>query len=890
MGSPIGDRLLRAAAFIVPADRRADWLAEWRAELDYATNRARQDGTLTATRRSAIRLRAAGAMLHALWLRRDRWRIEPVWQDLQYAVKSLIRNPGFALVTVLTLGIGIGANAAIFSAVRAVLLRPLPFPESEALVSVSTTTVARPLLVGGSSAPPDFVDWRRNLASFAEMAAINANASALTGDGGPAEQVPDAQVTGGFFAVLTVAPLHGRTLTPDDDAMGAPNVVVISHELWMRRFGGRAGVVGESITLDGASARVVGVMPRGFAYPIGAELWLPLKFSEADLTTQRGALYLDVIARLRPGVAMESAQGEMRAYAKRLAESYPRTNADRTASLFVLRAALVGDVKPAMLLLLGAVAFVLLIVCVNVANLVLTRALGRQRELAVRAALGAGRARLIRGLLVESAVLGAAGGAAGLLIAVWATRAIASLDAGLGIPFLDQTRVDAAALWFTMGVSLLVAVLVGILPAWHASSRLDVARRIREDSRTVTGDANRQRLRSGLIVAETALAVVLLVGAGLLMRSFVRLAAVDLGFKTDRVQAFNVSLPTPGYPTPASRAAFMETLMAQLGARPQVEAAGAVFGLPLTDFGYVISMSTLDGRQITDSDEQNKRSLQVRIVTPEYFHAMGIPLRRGRAIEAGDRLGAPAAILVNETAAERLWPGADPLGHNFTLGTRMGQGGERAGGTVVGVVGDARDFGPARPVRPTVFLSHSQFPMSFFSVTVKSRPDAPAVVEMARGIVAAIDANLPIFQVRTMDQLASNVVAQPRLYLMLIGLFAAAAVLLAAIGIYGVLAHNVSQRTREIGIRLALGAPRGQVVRRVVVQASALACAGLVLGLVLAAATGRYIQGLLFGVQPIDSLTYLAVAAGLLLTALVASWLPARRAARVDPIVALRAD
>ncbi len=886
----LGDRFLRAAAFIVPADRRADWLREWRAELDHATNRARNDGTLTAGRRAAIRLRAAGAVMHALWLRRDQWRIEPVWQDLRYAVKSLIRKPGFALVTVLTLGIGIGANATIFSAVRAVLLRPLPFPQTDALVSVSTTTVERPGLVGGSSAPPDFVDWRRDLTSFSEMGAINANASALTGDGGPAEQVPDAEVTGGFFAVLNVAPLHGRFLTPDDDAMGGPGVVVISHALWVRRFGGRPGLVGETIMLDGAPSRVVGVMPRGFAYPIGVELWVPLRFSAAELTAQRGAQYLDVIARLRPGIAMEPAQGELRAYAKRLAERYPRTNADRTASLFALRAALVGDVKPAMLVLVGAVAFVLLIVCVNVANLVLTRALGRRRELAVRAALGAGRARLVRGLLVESAVLGAAGGIAGLFMAVWATKAIASLDADVGIPLLDQTRVDAAVLAFTMGVSLLVAVLVGILPAWHASSRLDVARRIREDSRTTTGDAGRQRLRSGLIIAETALAVVLLVGAGLLMRSFLRMAAVDLGFTTDRVQKVDVSLPTPAYPTPASRAAFMEALLAQLGAQPQVEAAGAVFGLPLTDFGYGISMSSLDGRPITDVDEQNKRSLQVRIVTPDYFRAMGIPIRRGRALQGGDRLGAPLAILVNETAAERLWPGADPIGHTFTLGTRMEQGGERAGGTVVGVAGDVRDFGPARPIRPTVYLSHSQFPMGFFSVVLKARRDAPSLVEPARAIVAGMDANLPIFRVRTLDQLASNVVAQPRLYLMLLGLFAAAAVLLAAIGIYGVLAHSVSQRTREIGIRLALGAPRGQVVGRVVLQASLLACAGLVLGLGLAAGTGRFIQRLLFGVQPVDILTYIAVAAGVLVTALVASWLPARRAARVDPIVALRAD
>ena len=884
-----GQLLLRLAAPLVPGDCRADWQREWRAEIDAAVYRARRRGPISAAANAIIRARVAGAFVHALWLRWDRWRVEAMWHDLEYALRTLIRKPAFAVITILTLGIGIGANAAIFSAVRAVLIRPLPYPQPDALVSVSTTTLKRPDLVGGSSSPPDFIDWRRDIRSFTEIAALSADAAALTGDG-PAEQVPDANVTGGFFGVLGMEAQLGRTITPEDDAVTGPAVAVLSHRLWMRRFGGRREAVDSIVTLDGTPTRIVGIMPEGFSYPLGSELWVPLRFSDEVYRTQRGAQYLEVIARLKPDATREAAQSEMRTYATRLAELHPNNNGDRTVSLFAMRDAMVGDVRPAMLLLLGAVGFVLLIVCVNVANLVLTRALGRQRELAVRAALGAGRGRLVRGLLVESLLLGACGGVAGLLVAMWASRGIAALDSGVGIPLLDQTRVDGTVMAFTTGVSLLAAVFFGTLPAWHASSRLDVARRIREDSGTTTGDRHRQRLRSGLIIAETAMAVVLLVGAGLLMRSFIGMASVDLGVSTVGVQTFNLSLPQPNYPTPASRAAFADTLLQRLGAQPGVAAAGAIFGMPLTDFNYVISMSTIDGRRITDDDEQMRRSLQVRVVTPGYFRAMGIPIRRGRAIGAGDTQGAPPAVLVNETAARALWPDADPLGHEFTLGTRMSQGGAAAGGTVVGVAADVRDFGPTRPARPAVYLSHAQFPVSFFTVVMKTSGEPSALIAPSRTIVAELDAALPMFQVRTVDQLAANVVAQPRLYLMLLGLFAAAAVLLAAIGIYGVLAHSVTARTREIGIRLALGAPRGQVVGMVVAQASVLALAGLAVGLLLAAGAGRFIRGQLFGVSPIDTVTYASVAAALALVALAASWRPARRAASVDPITALRSD
>jgi predicted permease len=495
---------------------------------------------------------------------------------------------------------------------------------------------------------------------------------------------------------------------------------------------------------------------------------------------------------------------------------------------------------------------------------------------------------LIRGLLVESVLVGVAGGAAGLLAAIWLTAIIAGLDTGIGIPLLDQTRVDGTVVLFATAISLLTAVMFGTLPAWQASSTMDLARRIREGAANLSGDPQRRRLRSALVVVEMALAVVLLVGAGLLARSFAELTSVNLGFNTDRVQTFSVSMSQPKYPTSTGRLAFVNQLIVRAAALPQVESAAAVYGLPLTDFSHTITLASLDGRALTRDPDRPRPSVQIRIVTPDYFKAMGIPLRSGRAIDSSDRHGGAPSVVINETAAAEIWPGQDPLGHEFSLGTPLGLDGPRAGGTVVGVVGDVRDFGPVPKMLPTVYLSYNQFPMPYLTLVLKTRGEPSTVIDPARAMLRDLDPDLPMFEVRSLNQLAGNVVAQPRLYLLVLALFAGAAILLAAIGIYGVLAHTVSQRTREIGIRLALGAPRGRVVRSVVMQATLLALAGLVAGLVIAAATGRLIGGLLFGVQPVDPITYGSVAAGLTIVAMAASWIPARRASRIDPVTALR--
>jgi predicted permease len=880
------DLVLRAAAPLVPHDLRRDWLREWRAEFAYAASRAARAGRGMPWSTLG---RALGSIVHAAWLRWDRWRLDMLMQDLKHALRALRRKPSFTVVVVLTLAIGIGGTTAIFGAVNAVLLRPLPYPQPDALVRVYTTTIEDADRVGGSVSPPDFTDWRRDNAVFTEMAALYTGSYALTGMG-TAEQIPAAVVTGGFFAVMGQPAALGRTITTVDDPVGSRDVVVLSHDVWRRRFGANAAIVGQQITLDGTPYEVIGVMPEGFAYPERSEIWVPLRFTARELETQRGAHYVDVVARLKPDASLDRARADVRRIAARLAADFPSTNRNASASVHELREALVGNVRQSMFVLLGAVGLVLTIVCVNIAGLVMVRAVGRGRELAVRTAIGAGRATLVRSLLVESLLLGIVGGVAGLVLAYWATTVIASLDPSIGVPMLNQTRLDLTVTGFALAIAVVAAVLFGTLPAWQASSIGDVVTRIREEGGSTTSDPKRQRLRSMLIVAETTLAVVLLVGAGLLARSFDRLLSVDLGFSADAVQTFGVAMPTAKYSTAAQRQAFMETLLTRAASHPNVESAAAVFGLPLTNFRYGISTSTRDGVTLSD-DEQDRLTLQVRLVTPDYFKTMAIPIRRGRGFTPADRMGAQLVAILNETAAARVWPGEDAMGHQLELGTRMGLGGARAGGTVVGIAGEVRDFGATSRVAPTIYLPYYQWPDDSMRVVAKARNGDPAsLIQPMRALLQELDRDVPMSSVRSMPQIAAIAVAQPRLYLALIASFAGTAVLLAAIGLYGVLSYAVGQRTREIGIRLALGARRGEVLRMVMAHAGRLSIAGIALGLVAAVLASRVLRSQLFEVAPTDVITYVAVAAALLIVSLVASFLPARRAARIDPLAALRHD
>ncbi|HMA41002.1 MAG TPA: ABC transporter permease, partial [Gemmatimonadales bacterium] len=787
--------------------------------------------------------------------------MEALLQDIRYGIRRLARSPGFTGLGVLVLALGIGGTATAFGVVNAVLLRPLGFPDPGALV--------RPYSLWRGSrstaSPPDFADWRARSRSFTELAATNSGSFALTGDG-PAEQIPGAEVTGGLFSVLGTPPLLGRTLTTADDDPGAAPGVVLGYDLWRRRFGADSGVVGRTVRLEGTSTTVLGVMPPAFIYPDGSELWLPLRFTAAQMATQRGAHYLDVVGRLQHGVTLEAADRELRGIAGALAGEYPRTDANYSATVISLRDALVGDVRTPLLLLLSALGVVLLIACANVAGLLVVRGIAREREIAIRSALGGGRGRLVRTLITESTILAALGGLAGTMIALWGTAWVSHVS-GSAIPLLGETRMDGGVLAFIGLVTLCTVVVFGLLPAWQTVAGGALAFRLQSESRGNTG--GRLRTRNALVVAQTALAVLLLVGAGLLLKSFVRLQRVDPGFDPRHVLTFGVSLPDASYPTPERSALFYQSLIERVDALPGVRAAGAVFGLPLTDFGYSISALELDGRTLSQ-EEQDGLSLQIRVVTPGYFAAMGIPVRRGRGILASDREDAPPVMVVNDAAARRIWPDQDPVGHRLTVGTRLGLGDDhaRAGGEVVGVIGDLKEGALSQPAAPTMYLSHAQFPMGFMSIAIRTSGDPLLLAKPAQAALAATDPDVPLFRLRSMDQLVAASIAQPRLYALLLAVFALVAITLAAVGLYGVLAQTVAQRERELGVRMALGATARDVVGMVVKQATRLAAVGVVVGLAGGLAATRILATLLFGVKPFDPGTFVTVGIGLFVIAL----------------------
>jgi predicted permease len=876
-------RLIDAALVFVPGDVRAEWRREWLAEVEWAASHPPPGAARRW--RAALILRCAGAFVHALWLRWDRWRPEMWTYDVRIAARTLLRQPAFLTLAMLTLGVGIGATAAVFSAVWAVILRPLPFPAPDQLVTIMTTSADAPGR-GADSAPPDVVDWIRAQRSLSALAAFTADSLAISGAQAAAEQVPGATVTGGFFDVLGVAAARGRTLTEADTRLGAAPVVVIGDRLWRRRYAADPGIVGRSIVVDGIARHVVGVLPSALSYPLKAEAWVPLTFTADDLATQRGAQYLDVIGRLRPEATAAMAEAELSAIAERLAAAYPRTNEGRGVQVRGLRGSLVGDTRPGLLVLLSAAVVVLLIVCANVAGLLLTRALAATRDLAIRSALGAPRGRLVRAALVESALLAAAGGLAGLGLAWVAARRIAALDDSLGIPLIDQTHLDPTVVGVAMAAAALSALFFGAAPAWRASGLADLARRV---SVGATTTRTRSRGRAGLVVAEVALAVVLVVGAFTLMRSFARLVSVDVGFETsERIQTFAISLPEARHATPSSRAQFVDRLLEDIRRLPGVERAGAAFGLPLTGFGYRISLYEKDGVRVPDTP-QEMVLLNVRVVTPDYFAAIGLPLRHGRSIEAGDGPTSPAVALVNESAAHALWPGSDAIGRSLTVGTHLGQEDRRVGGTVVGVVADSLERGPMAPARPTIYVAHAQFPDGFVAVAIRTSGAGPEV-PVLRATLAAIDPDVPMFRVRTMAQLASSAVAQPRLLMLLMSMFGAAALVVAAIGLYGILAQAVEARRKEIGVRRAIGATVADVVRLVAWDTTRLMAGGLVLGLVVAAAASEGLARFVATQVRPDVVILAAAVAAFTIVAALAAVVPCRRALAVDPAVTLKGD
>jgi predicted permease len=796
-------------------------------------------------------------------------------QDVRYGVRGLLRTPGFTLVAVLTLALGIGANTAIFGVVRGVLLRELPYPEPERLVRLWQPAPENPR---GPFSFPDFEDWRTQSQSLeaagAYFFAEGRSGVDMVGDGEPLH-VTSAFVTDGFFQTLGRAPQLGRPLQAQDHVPGQGHVVVLSHGMWQRRFGGSPDVLGRTVTLDGRPSTVVGVMPRGFDFPSPAvEAWMPVAFlTQQEVPWQvRGSRWLMGVGRLRPGVTVDSARAELGGLARALEAEYPGSNARfGGATVVPLHESMVGEVKTSLLVLLGAVAFILLIACANLANLLLARGMVRQQELAVRSALGASPGRITRQLLTESLLLSLAGGGLGLIVAVLGAEWLVQLASGK-LPRASEVRLDGAVLSFTMVLSALTGVLFGLVPAMRA--RAPSLQPLLKGASPGQGPGGGRRLRSGLVVAEVALAVVLASGAGLAARSLSHLMSTDLGFDPKGIAVVSLSM---GSSHDGERAAYYQRLLEAVRAIPGVESAGAAKTLPGQADVEMLRLA------IPGKPDELVRA-NVLHISRDYFRTLRIPVKSGREFTDNDRGGKDAryVVVVNETFVRRYGLVGDPIDQTLTLwDTPM---------TIVGVVGDTRQAGPSEPAEPMLYLHALQVMRGGVNLMVRGRGDPLRVAADVRKAVWSVDPNQTIIRITTLDQQLSEVVARPRLLAVLMGLFAALGLLLGAVGIYGVLAYSVSQRRREIGVRLALGARPMDVLRMVMGGGLRLVGAGLALGLVGALALTRLMDSVLYGVRPHDPVTFASVVVGLLGVAVIASWLPARRATRVPPAVTLRAE
>jgi predicted permease len=799
-------------------------------------------------------------------------------QDARYAVRVLLKNPGFTLVAVMALALGVGANTAIFSVVNSVLLRALPFEQPERLVRVYVTVPKR-----GTSRSPfsylNFSDLRAQGKQFERLAAYSGAGAALTGGDRP-EQLEGVAASGDFFQTLGARPALGRVLTAEDERPDA-RVVVISHGLWSRRFGADPKIVGQSVTLDGVSTTVVGVMPKTFSYPLDearVDYWSPLN-PQDELNRERGANYLNVIGRLGEGASLQGAQSEAEAVAARLGEQYPRQSGGRSVNLVGLHEDLVGNIKPALFVLLGAVGFVLLIACANVANLTLARSAARQREVSIRTALGASRWRIVRQLITESLLLALAGGGLGLLLALWGLDLlVASIPEG--VPRAAEIGLDVRVLAFTAAVSMLTGIIFGLVPALQVS-KPDLNEGLKEGTRGSTEGGRRSRARAVLVVAEVALSLVLLVGGGLLMRSFVSLLHVEPGFDPRGVLTAGVGLPQAKYGEEQQQAAFFRQTLERVAAVPGVRYAGAVEPLPLSN-SMMQNGLVFEGRPAPAPGE--RPTTNSRIITPDYLRAMGIPVLRGRAFTERDGKESPKVLLVNEAFARKHFPGEDPLGKRVEVTIAPDMKAE-----VVGIVGDVKHRSLDREPDPECYVSYLQVPSAFMTLVVRTDSEDPSgLAASLRSAVQQVDSDIPLSDVRTMNQVVAASVAQRRFNMMLLGVFAALALVLSAVGIFGVVNYSVTQRTHEIGIRMALGAQGRDVLRMVVGQGMRPVLVGVGIGLAAAFALTRVMSSLLYGVSATDPLTFFAVALVLAAVALLACYVPARRAMRVDPMVALR--
>ncbi len=791
--------------------------------------------------------------------------------DIRYGLRGLVKRPGFTVVALITLALGIGANTAIFSLINAVLIRPLPFPEPDRLVWTWGN-----IRNGGNRAsvsPLDYLDYRHENHTFEHFAAMTSASANLTGGGEP-ERLAASAVTGNFFQALGVQPVLGRTFQLENEKSGSDQVVVLSYGLWQQRFAGDQAIINQKITLDDKSFDVIGVMPRDFDFPAAVQIWLPLNFDVNPGMKQRKAHFLRPIGRLKAGVTLAQAQADTDIVARRLEAAYPESNTGWNLRLVSLREVIVGNVRSTLYILLGAVGFVLLIACANVANLLMAHAASRRREIALRSALGAGRLRIARQLITESVMLALFGGALGALLAIWGVQGLVALS-GDSIPVTaDDVRIDLTVLLFTLVTSVVTGVLFGLAPALQ-TMRLNLSETLKEGGRTGEAGA-RNRTRSLLVIFETAVAVILLVGAGLLIKSLVRLQGTNPGFDSHNLVTMRIDLPRNKYGALEARSSFWEQFQSRVGAIPGVEAVGLVTELPLSgqpnDMPY-----TVEGRPVGSPNQAFDDDF--RRINQDYFRAMHIPFLRGRNFTPQEVREGAKVMVVSESLVQQTFPNEEPLGKRLIMSF---------GNTpfeIVGIVGDVRHRSLATAGLPTMYMPALE---AGENVVIRAPGDSGTIAAAVRRELRAIDPNQPIARVRTMDEWLARVVAAPRYQTTLLALFAALAMSLAGVGIYGVMSYSVNQRTREIGVRMALGARRWNVLRLVLRQGMGLVVIGVVIGLIGAVALTRVIGSLLFDVGARDPATFSGVAILLSAVAFIACIIPARRATKVDPMVALR--
>jgi putative ABC transport system permease protein len=803
--------------------------------------------------------------------------VERLWQDLCYGLRMLVKSPGFTVVALVTLALGIGANAAIFSVVNGVLLRPLPYPEPDRIVMISEDPGNIPTNFVN---PRNYADWREQNQVFDQVAAIYTQNVNLSGPGEP-ERVVNANVASGFFSILRVKATVGRTFLPREDQPGSERVAILSYELWQRRFSSDQNVIGRTLVLDDENYAVIGVMPPGFSFPAGANLWTTLVFTPEQLAdNNRGSHFLSVVGRLKPGGTLEQAQSDMETIYNRLRQEHPEALANWKVHVFSLDQVLLGGVRSTLFILLGAVSFVLLIACGNVANLMLARATTRQRELAIRAALGASRGRLIRQLLTESALLAVVGGGLGVLVGFLGIALLVRLDPG-NIPRLDEISIDRNVLVFTSVLSLFSAATFGLAPAL-LSSKANPNKSLKDTAGRGSAGPAQSYLRQIFIVAEVALSLVLLVGAGLMVKSLVRLSQVELGFTPEDVLTMRVALPQSRYAERPQQISFYRQVVERVKALPGIQSAAFVSDPPVSgSVGLWQNGFEIEGQPALPPGQRHFAYL--RWTTPDYFKTLGIPLLKGRLPAEGDIEDRPWIMVIDKAMADRYFPNEDPLGKHIVVYWN-----ERRPREIVGVVGNVKQTALDYDAGPHMYVPYYQTPLSYATLLVKTPSGSSGVADEIKNQVLAVDREQPVYAVTTMEQIIAGSIAGRRFNLTLLSIFAGVALMLAAVGIYGVISYSISHRTQEIGIRMALGAQPGDVLKLVVGRGMLLVGIGIVVGCAAAFSLTRVMSSLLFDVSATDPGIFASIALLLAAVALMASYLPAREATKIDPLVALR--